>query len=105
MIQSMRKIVVPMLCVAACLSSGCLPVFVGGMFYHDAKKKQTRQSFMADFRNTNLEREKNGLEPLDLCTEKYHFDRSWAREDRECRERIKLYEAGEHSALGMPKKP
>ena len=29
---------------------------------------------MIEFHKINLERERSGLEPLDLCTEKYHFD-------------------------------
>ena len=27
-----------------------------------------------------------GLEPLDLCTEKYNFDKYWAMEDPNCKE-------------------
>ena len=48
----------------------------------------------------NLEREKAGLPMLDLCTEKYHFDEKWAKEDPECKKRIEAYEAGDKSALG-----
>ncbi len=85
--------------------SGCLAVLagtaVGGAFYHDSKKKQSREQFMADFRATNLEREKAGLEPLDLCSEKYQYDKGWAKQDPVCRERMKRYERGDESALDV----
>lgn len=98
----MKRLMITLLCGIALLSSGCLAVLVGGAFYHDAKKKQTRGSFMTELHKTNLEREKNGLEPLDHCTEKYHFDRGWARQDPGCRPRIKRYEQGDQTALGTP---
>lgn len=85
------------------LNTGCLAVVggaaVGGVIYHDAKKKQSREEFTASLRQTNLEREKSGLAPLDMCTEKYDFDRSWARQDPECRAKVDRYEHGELSAL------
>lgn len=81
------------------LSSGCLPVLVGGLFYQEAEQREDRQQFMDGVRKTNLEREKNGLEPLDLCSEKYQFDRAWAMKDPNCRARIKRYEAGDASSL------
>ncbi len=96
----MKRRISAALCLIGCLLPGCLPVLVGGAFYHDAKKKQTREEFISEFHKTNVEREKNGLEPLDLCTEKYHFDRSWARQDPNCRERIDRYEKGDRTALG-----
>lgn len=94
-----RLVCVWLLCSVLTMSQGCLPVLIGGAFYHDAKKKKTRQEFIESFRQTNLEREKAGLEPLDLCTEKYGFDRAWAMKDPGCRERIKRYEAGDRTAL------
>ncbi len=98
----MKRLMIAMFCGITLLTSGCLPVLIGGAFYQDAKKRQTRESFMTEFRKINLEREKNGLEPLDLCTEKYHFDRGWAQKDPGCRERIKRYEQGDQSALRTP---
>ena len=80
--------------------AGCLPVLIGGAFYHDAQKKKSREHFMASFHATNVEREENGLPPLDLCTEKYQYDPGWAKRDPACRERIRRYENGETEALG-----
>lgn len=98
----MKRWMIAILCGSTFLASGCVAVLVGGAFYHDAKKKQTRESFMTGFHKINLEREKNGLELLDHCTEKYHFDRGWARQDPACRTRIKRYEQGDPTALGTP---
>ena len=81
------------------MSSGCVPVLIGGLFYQDAQKRKTRQGFIARFQATNMEREKNGLHPLDLCFEKYQFDKRWAMKDPNCRERIKRYETGEEGVF------
>ncbi len=81
--------------------TGCLPVLVGGMFHQDATKRKSRQEFMASFRTTNLEREKAELDPLDICSEKYQYDRKWAKVDPECRKRIKRYEAGNLAAMNI----
>lgn len=96
----MRRTLLLLLCfIAFSMSTGCAPVIIGGLFYQDGQRRKTRQNFTANFRSINLEREKNGLQPLDLCAEKYHFDRSWARKDPNCHERIKRYEAGEKSVF------
>ena len=57
---------------------------------------------MSQFNQTNIEREKAGLPPLDLCTEQYYFDKKWADNDPTCEERIIRYEGGDESALGHP---
>ena len=44
---------------------------------------------MHKFNTTNMERTQDGLPPLDLCTEKYNFDKYWAMEDPKCKEVIK----------------
>ena len=59
-----------------------------------------RQEFMDNYHITNVEREKAGLPPLDICTEKYYFDEDWANDDPNCKVRIEAYEAGDTSALG-----
>lgn len=104
----MKKIVTSIFLLVILSCSGCVAALVGGAVaggyvYHDAKKREVRESFMANYRYHNLEREKSGLEPLDLCTEKYHFDRNWARENYNCRRRINQYEAGDLSALSKSK--
>ena len=92
-------------CLISLVPAGCLAVVggaaVGGAFYHDANKKQSREEFMAGFRTTNLEREKDELPLLDISAEKYHYDRTWARKDPDCRERIGEYENGDESALSI----
>ena len=104
----MKKIVASLLCLVFLSCTGCVAALIGGAVaggyvYHDAKKREVRESFMANYRYHNLEREKSGLAPLDLCSEKYHFDRDWARENYECRRRINRYEAGDYSALSKSK--
>lgn len=80
-------------------TGGCVPVLIGGAFYHDAQKKKSREQFLIGFYQTNADRESNELVPLDLCTEKYHYDRAWARKDPTCRQRIDRYEDGDTTAL------
>lgn len=84
------------------LLSGCIPTIIGAAVYKSSKTKQAKQAFMEDFNKTNIEREKAGLQPLDLCTEKYGFDKKWADDDPVCAERIAKYEAGDTTALGPP---
>ncbi len=84
------------------LSSGCIDTAVV-QTYKYTQTKMTNEKFMEHFNKTNIEREKAGLPPLDLCTEKYHFDEKWADDDPECRERISRYEAGDTTALGNTK--
>ena len=43
--------------------------------------------------------------PLDLCTEKYHFDRKWAQEGVKCAARIENYESGDVYAIGNSQMP
>ncbi len=72
------------------------------LYFAPSQKEQARQEFIQKFQETNLEREKAGLAPLDLCTEKYNFDRGWAMKDPNCKKRILAYEAGDKNALGTP---
>ena len=74
------------------LNSGCAAALVGGLLYKSAKSKEAKQKFMANLQQTNLDREKAGLQPLDMCTEKYYFDKGWADDDPVCKERIIRYE-------------
>ena len=82
--KAMRRFVV--LVVLVCwLCGGCAAVLVGGLIYKSTRTRAEKREFMQDFRHTNMEREKAGLEPLDLCREMYMFDRGWAWEYKECR--------------------
>jgi alkylhydroperoxidase/carboxymuconolactone decarboxylase family protein YurZ len=67
--QEMSRMMRLLICLGmlfALTSTGCVPVLIGGAIYADAKKNDARQEFLANFHATNTEREKNGLEPLDL---------------------------------------
>jgi len=63
-----------------------------------AGSRATKREFMDN--KTNIEREKAGLQPLDLYTEKYHFDVGYAKNDPNCKKRVEAYEAGDTTALG-----
>lgn len=82
--------------------SGCIPTIIGASVYKSSKTRESKERFMAEFNKTNIEREKAGLPPLDLCTEKYYYDKKWADNDPICDERIIRYESGDKSALGHP---
>ena len=82
---------------------GCIPTIIGASEYKSSKTRESKERFMAQFNQTNIEREKAGLAPLDLCTEQYHFDKKWADNDPICDERIIRYEMGDKTALGHPK--
>jgi hypothetical protein len=82
--HDMRKTVLIAICCIL-LIQGCAAVLVGGLFYQSTSSKAEKRKFMVDLRATNVEREKAGLEPLDLCHEIYMFDKGWAWEHEECR--------------------
>lgn len=82
-------------------SSACVPVLVGGLILKSSKSNAEKRQFITQLQNTNMERERLGLRPLDVCSEKYKFDPGWAAEDPVCLERIRRYQNGDHSALDM----
>jgi len=82
--------------------TSCVPVLIGSVAYHAVKSKKEKREFMDNYNKTNIEREKVGLPPLDLCTEKYHFDEGYAKDDPPCKKRVEAYEAGDTTALGHP---
>ena len=86
---------IPFVCV------GCVATLIGGAVYHSSKTKGQRQEFMAEFQQTNMEREKQGLQPLDWCSEAYRFDVKYAKKDTNCAKRIKAYESGDTAALSQ----
>lgn len=53
--------------------------------YQSSKSEDEKREFLAEFNRNNIEREKNGLTPLDKCREIYHFDPRWAYELSDCR--------------------
>ena len=82
-------------------NTACLPVLVGGLILKSSKSKAEKREFITQLQNTNMERERQGLKPLDVCSEKYKFDQGWAQEDPVCLERIRRYQAGDQNALDM----
>lgn len=91
------------LVLLALLINGCVAAAIGSYAYTSSKSKEVKQQFMANYNQTNIEREKEGLAPLDLCTEQYHFDKGWADDDPNCAKRIAEYESGNTDALGKSK--
>lgn len=92
------------LCFFTVFCINCLPVLVGGLIYKSTKTNQEKQIFLTEFNQNNVEREKAGLPPLDLCIAKYQFDEGWARESKACEKKIAAYERGEIDECGLPKK-
>jgi hypothetical protein len=87
--------------VLAFSMQGCAIGGVVGAAYHSKKRANARKEFISNYHKTNMEREANGLEPLDWCTEAYrNADKMFAKKDENCRRRIAAYEAGDTSALG-----
>ena len=96
----MRKSILAIMGLSIFLQ-GCTAILLGGagFAYYGYKKSQTRETFLYHFNRINVERETAGLEPLDLCTEQYQFDRGWAMDDLDCSIRIEKYESGDLTAL------
>ena len=65
-------------------------------------EKDKRLLFRERFDVTNAARQRGGLPPFDLCSEKYWFDRAWAYKDEACAPRYHRYENGDSTALNPP---
>ena len=85
------------------LCLNCLPTLVGGLglLNKSAKTKHEKQEFLTSFHQTNLEREKAGLAPLDICIAKYQFDKGWAMKDNVCKGKLRAYLRGEIDEYGQ----
>jgi len=79
----------------------CLPVAVGGLILKSSSIKKQKRIFLENFYETNLEREKAGLLPLDFCIAKYRFDKGWANKDKTCTKKIAAYIRGEIDEYGQ----
>ena len=66
-------------------TTGCIPMMVGGHYYRSSKTIEAKQKFLQNFNEINLQREKGGLQPLDICSEKRNFDPDWAKDDDKCK--------------------
>jgi hypothetical protein len=51
------------------LLTGCAPVMVASHYYRSGKESELIKEFTDSIRATNIEREKAGLKPLDICEE------------------------------------
>ena len=81
--KKMKKI--SLVLILLLFTQGCAAALVGGLLYKSSKSKKARQEFISTLHQTNMQRESNGLEPLDYCTEALKFDRKWALKTPECR--------------------
>jgi len=82
-------------------TTACVPVLVGGLILKSSKSNAQKREFITQLQNTNMERERQGLRSLDVCSEKYKFDQGWAQEDPVCLERIRRYQTSDQNALDM----
>lgn len=94
----MKKIIIGY-CLLLSITTGCVPVLIGGVIYKSSKSKGQHQEFITQFQKTNMEREEYHLKPLNWCSEAYRFDPSWAKKDQRCAGRIKAYERGEAESI------
>jgi len=80
--------------------SGCVSTPIKAYKYATSGDRRAKQGFIEDFNRADFERQKNGLEPLDFCTEQYYYDADWARGNPKCATRVVNYESGNVQALG-----
>ena len=103
--EIMKKVFAVLVILVFTLSCfNCVPVMVGGLITKSIKSKQEKQEFLANFNQNNLEREKAGLLPLNLCIAKYQFDPRWAKDDKSCSGIIQEYINGSVDEFGQKKK-
>jgi hypothetical protein len=86
----MRLISLILVAIAVVYLQGCAVAVVGGgaagAYAYDQKgKRDSRQKYFEEFNKTNIEREKNGLQPLEICAYKRSIDKDWAAEDSSCK--------------------
>lgn len=85
-------------CSDVVIESCCIETMIDS--YIKSTSQEERDEFMAKLNEINATRAENGFSPLDLCTEKYYFDRGWALEDKGCRSRVEDFENGDVYAIG-----
>lgn len=87
-------------CLTGILVSACIGVPVNAYRYATSGDRRAKQHFIEKFNRADFDRQKNGMEPLDFCTEQYYFDKDWARNNPNCASRVVDYESGNTRALG-----
>ena len=90
-------------CTDRVFESCCLETMIDS--YIENTSQQERDEFISKFNLVNEKRVKEGILPLDLCTEKYYFDRGWAMEDQNCSIRVEDFENGNVYAIGNRQYP
>ena len=65
----------------------------------DSRDYHSRRKFRQDLQRASAERIKQGLSPLDLCSQSYWKNRRWAMKVDDCEERVRRWESGDSSAL------
>ena len=63
------------------LLNGCAAVMIYKHFKEDSTTNEDKQKFLTNFNDTNSKRQKEGLQPLDICAEKRKFEADWANGD------------------------
>lgn len=84
----MRRVVLAI--VLLMFLNGCAAVMTYKLLDNKSKKEMARRQFTEAFQAQNLTREREGLEPLDWCTEVSRFDPGWADDIPECRQKLGL---------------
>ena len=73
---------------------GCIPAMIVAVTVDSVKSTQERDEFNREIHEINRLRVDAGQPPLDYCTEKYNFDKYWARKDPKCNKKVKELDGG-----------
>ena len=89
----MKKNIMVMVCLLGIsMIQNCVPALIASAAYSGSKKRQSHQEWTAQFNQTNLEREKAKLKPLDFCDEAIKYDKKWALKNDECKSKFQASE-------------
>ena len=81
----MKRLFAPVALLASmAVIQGCAAVAVGGYVYSNTEDEKNKQEFLKEFDAQNLEREKAGLEPKDLCEALKRRNVDWWEDDKVC---------------------
>lgn len=90
-------------CTDTVIESCCVETMIDS--YIESTSQEERDEFMSRLNVVNEKRVGEGFLPLDLCTEKYYFDRGWAMEDQDCSIRVEDFENGNIYAISNRQYP
>lgn len=94
--ESAGAILITLLAAALGTLNGCA---AGAMGVAEARDQGARRALRDRIQVENAARVKQGLLPLDLCSQSYWTNRRWALKDRTCAARVRRYEFGDSTAL------